>query len=79
MAPTSLLLGGRYRLDRLLASGDITEVWEGTDEVLARPVAVKVLQPQRAAEPGAADRFRRDAVAAARHRPAPGGIGRQAI
>lgn len=66
MAPTSLLLGGRYRLDRLLASGDITEVWEGTDEVLARPVAVKVLQPQRAAEPGAADRFRRDAVAAAR-------------
>lgn len=38
-----MLLGGRYRLDRLIERGDVAEVWEGTDEVLARRVAVKVL------------------------------------
>jgi serine/threonine-protein kinase len=38
-------LGGRYTLGAIIASGGMGDVWEATDEVLARPVAVKVLRP----------------------------------
>src|SRR5690349_1121873 len=41
-------------------------VWEGHDEVLARPVAVKVLHPHLADDRVFQERFRREAVAAAR-------------
>jgi eukaryotic-like serine/threonine-protein kinase len=60
------LLGGRYRLAQPLASGGMAQVWEGRDEVLARPVAVKVLHPHLAADPDFRERFRREAIAAAR-------------
>jgi hypothetical protein len=50
MPEATVLLGGRYRLDRLIERGEIAEVWEATDEVLARRVAVKVLHD---AQPGA--------------------------
>ena len=60
------MLGGRYRLDRLIATGGMAQVWEATDEVLARRVAVKVLYPHLAADESFVERFRREAVAAAR-------------
>jgi hypothetical protein len=50
MPEATVLLGGRYRLDRLIERGEIAEVWEATDEALARRVAVKVLHD---AQPGA--------------------------
>jgi hypothetical protein len=50
MPEATVLLGGRYRLDRVIERGEIAEVWEATDEVLARRVAVKVLHD---AQPGA--------------------------
>jgi hypothetical protein len=59
-------VGGRYRLVRLLARGGMAEVWEAVDDVLARPVAVKVLLPHLAADEAFVTRFRREAVAAAR-------------
>ena len=59
-------VGGRYRLVQLLARGGMAEVWEAVDDVLARPVAVKVLLPHLAADEAFVTRFRREAVAAAR-------------
>jgi serine/threonine-protein kinase len=44
----------------------MAEVWEGYDEVLSRSVAVKVLQPHLAADGVFLQRFRREAVTAAR-------------
>jgi serine/threonine-protein kinase len=59
-------VAGRYRLVRLIARGGMAEVWEGIDEVLARPVAVKVLLPHLAHDDAFVRRFRQEAVAAAR-------------
>ncbi|HEX2065120.1 MAG TPA: protein kinase [Acidimicrobiales bacterium] len=63
---TGRLLAGRYRLVKPIAKGGMAEVWEGHDEVLARPVAVKVLHRHLADADEFVERFRREAVAAAR-------------
>ena len=60
------LLAGRYRLDHLVATGGMAQVWEATDEVLTRRVAVKLLHPHLAADASFVERFRREAIAAAR-------------
>lgn len=60
------MLAGRYRLDGVLAAGGMAQVWRGTDLVLERPVAVKVLHPHLAGEAALLQRFRTEAVAAAR-------------
>ncbi len=44
----------------------MAEVWEGHDEVLSRPVAVKLLQAHLATDGVFLERFRREAVTAAR-------------
>jgi serine/threonine-protein kinase len=60
------VLGGRYRLVWLIAGGGMAQVWEAHDEILARAVAVKVLHPHLAEDTAFLERFRREAVAAAR-------------
>jgi serine/threonine-protein kinase len=60
------VLAGRYRLESLIASGGMAQVWQGTDDVLRRQVAVKVLHPHLAADATFVTRFRQEAVAAAR-------------
>jgi tRNA A-37 threonylcarbamoyl transferase component Bud32 len=59
------LLAKRYRLDRRLAHGGMSEVWVATDTILDRQVAVKLLKESLADDPVVVERFRREAVAAA--------------
>ena len=51
------LLGNRYRLDDRIATGGMGEVWRGTDVVLGRIVAVKVLKTAMLSDPEFAARF----------------------
>ncbi|MHB8670600.1 MAG: protein kinase domain-containing protein [Acidimicrobiales bacterium] len=60
------VLVGRYRLLRLIAQGGMAQVWEGHDAVLDRRVAVKVLRAHLAEDEAFLERFRREAVSAAR-------------
>jgi len=55
------VLGGRYRLVERIARGGMGEVWRAFDEVLSRPVAVKVLRPEYADEQVFLERFRSEA------------------
>jgi eukaryotic-like serine/threonine-protein kinase len=59
-------LGGRYRMEALLATGGMGEVWAARDLLLDRAVAVKVLGGALAGDGRAAERLRREARAAAR-------------
>ncbi|GGK94766.1 serine/threonine-protein kinase [Mangrovihabitans endophyticus] len=61
MISPGVSLGGRYRLDERIAGGGMGDVWRGTDEVLGRTVAVKILLPALLDEPGFAERFRGEA------------------
>ncbi len=44
----------------------MAEIWVATDEVLDRQVAVKMMRPELTTEPAIVERFRREALAAAR-------------
>jgi eukaryotic-like serine/threonine-protein kinase len=59
-------LSGRYRLVAPIARGGMAEVWEAYDETLSRPVAAKLLQAHLASDAVFLERFRREAVTAAR-------------
>jgi hypothetical protein len=59
------VLGERYRLDRRLGRGGMGTVYEAADLELNRSVAVKVIREELVGSPAAADRFRREARAAA--------------
>jgi serine/threonine-protein kinase len=59
-------LGGRYLLVEPIGVGGMSVVWRGYDEVLERPVAVKLLSAEQASDVGLRRRIRREAQAAAR-------------
>ena len=56
------VLGDRYQLESRIASGGMADVWAGTDFVLRREVAVKVMRPDADHERLFALRFRDEAV-----------------
>jgi eukaryotic-like serine/threonine-protein kinase len=61
MVSSGVLLNGRYRLEERIASGGMGDVWKGTDEVLDRVVAIKIMLDALMEEKGFAERFRAEA------------------
>jgi eukaryotic-like serine/threonine-protein kinase len=59
------LLAGRYRLINQIAAGGVGEVWRAEDQMLARPVAVKLLLADYAQHAETRARFRFEAQHAA--------------
>ncbi len=59
------MLGGRYELGASLGAGGMATVWQATDRLLGRQVAVKVLREQYAVDPSFLARFQREARHAA--------------
>ncbi|BBY55879.1 serine/threonine protein kinase [Mycobacterium koreense] len=54
-------LSGRYRLQRLIATGGMGQVWEAVDNRLGRRVAIKVLKAEFSSDPEFIERFRNEA------------------
>ena len=65
MTPPSEV-AGRYRLESRLGAGGMSTVFLAQDEVLERPVAIKLLAEHLAEDEAFVARFRREALAAAR-------------
>ncbi|HMC37001.1 MAG TPA: protein kinase, partial [Actinomycetota bacterium] len=59
-------LARRYVLQEVIAGGGMATLWRAVDEILARPVAIKVLRDDLAGDPEFYERFQAEAVAAAR-------------
>jgi len=65
MSPPSEV-AGRYLIERRLGAGGMSTVFQATDTVLERPVAIKLLAEHLAEDEAFVARFRREALAAAR-------------
>ena len=63
--PVGMRVSGRYRLDARIGHGGMSTVYRGFDEVLERPVAVKLMDREVAADSDQLERFRREARAVA--------------
>jgi serine/threonine-protein kinase len=60
------VIAGRYTLGNLIGRGGMADVYEGTDTILGRKVAIKLLKADLAADPNFESRFREEAQASAR-------------
>jgi serine/threonine-protein kinase len=61
MAVLGTVIGGRYRLDAEIGRGGMSTVYRAFDLVLERPVAVKLMHRETAADTDQLERFRREA------------------
>src|SRR5437773_2700367 len=65
LMPDQKVLAGRYELEEVLGHGGMAEVFLGTDRVLGRRIAIKVLSDRFARDSSFVARFRREAQSAA--------------
>src|SRR5512142_3120209 len=70
MLKAGSIVGGKYRLQRLVGKGAMATVWAASHETLGRQVAVKCIRPGAVASQETVARFLREARIAAsiRHR-----------
>src|ERR1051326_2226826 len=57
---------GKYEVQSHIATGGMGAVYKAVDTVLKREVALKIMNPELASNPGMMERFRREAQAAAK-------------
>jgi serine/threonine protein kinase len=60
-----LRYGNRYRLQLKIAVGGMGEVWQAEDELIERPIAIKILKEEYLGDPNFIARFRSEAKSAA--------------
>lgn len=65
ISPANVILGNRYRLIHQVGKGGMALVFEGYDQLLERPVAVKLLKQDFSENPEFRERFKQEARAAA--------------
>ncbi|MDQ3756857.1 MAG: Stk1 family PASTA domain-containing Ser/Thr kinase [Actinomycetota bacterium] len=65
MAQRAQVFNGRYEIVRPIARGGMADVFLARDQLLDRPVALKVLFPELSVDRSFVERFRREAQAAA--------------
>ena len=58
------MLGGRYEILQLLGEGGMGAVYKATDHELNRYVALKVIRPELASNPGILARFKQELLLA---------------
>ncbi len=63
---TGSVIAGKYRLNQLLGSGGMAEVWSATNTFTERELAIKFMNTQVAKTPEAAARFLKEAKVSAR-------------
>ena len=63
---TGQILGAQYRVDGLIAKGGMAAVWAGVNQHTGKRVALKVILHSFASNGGAAELFRREALAASK-------------
>src|SRR6185312_5301610 len=60
-----MVIAEKYRIDRLLGSGAMGDVYEAEHVEIGRRVAIKILQPEWRSQPAVVERFEREARLAA--------------
>ena len=64
LLPPGTILGGRYRILRVLGQGGMGAVYQARDQELERIIALKVIRPELASNPTILQRFKQELILA---------------
>ncbi len=60
------IIAGRFRIERLLGTGGMGQVWEAYDQELGELIAIKTIRPEIATDRRTVERFKREVLIARR-------------